>query len=350
MFNLSASSLVLFPLLLLLLSVGRTGLAGEPFLRVQPQEESARGISVVLISGDEEYRSEEALPLLAQLLACHHGLSCTVLFAIDPESGQIDPNNQENIPGLKALADADLMIIATRFRNLPDEQMSLIDEYVRSGRPVIGLRTATHAFRLGEASSFAHYTWNAPVETDHPTGGGFGRWLLGETWIAHHGAHGTQSTLGEVAPDAADHPIARGLGDQVIWGPTDVYAVRLPLPEHSQTIANGRVLDGMTPDAPAATGEKNEPMMPVAWTRELPMAVGGIRRVFTTTMGAATDLEARGTRTMLINAVFWALGLEDEIPADGCESELIGEYVPSAFGFGAFQRGRVPEDYDRACD
>ena len=65
-----------------------------------------------LISGDEEYRSEEALPLLARILAKHHGFKCTVLFAIDPTTGIINPNNRNHIPGLKALDSADLMAVS----------------------------------------------------------------------------------------------------------------------------------------------------------------------------------------------------------------------------------------------
>src|SRR5580698_3426910 len=96
--------------------------AAEPFLVFQPQGH-AKGKNIVLISGDEEYRSEEGLPQLAKILATYHGFRCTVLFAIDPTNGTIDPNRNDNIPGLEALATADLMVIATRFRNLPDRQM-----------------------------------------------------------------------------------------------------------------------------------------------------------------------------------------------------------------------------------
>jgi hypothetical protein len=105
------------------------------------------GKNVVLISGDEEYRSEEALPQLAKILSKHHGFNCKVLFAVGND-GTIDPNKQDNIPGLEALRKADLMIIATRFRDLPDDQMKEIVDYVESGRPVIGMRTATHAFSI----------------------------------------------------------------------------------------------------------------------------------------------------------------------------------------------------------
>ena len=83
-------------------------------------EGAGRGKSVVLVSGDEEYRSEEALSQLAKILSTRHGFDCVVLYAIDKESGEIAPNEQRNIPGLAALRKADLMVIATRFRNLPE--------------------------------------------------------------------------------------------------------------------------------------------------------------------------------------------------------------------------------------
>src|SRR5436190_18913986 len=97
-----------------------------------------KGKHVVLVSGDEEYRSEETLPQMAKILAKHHGFKCTVLFAIDPQTGFISPPTNNNIPGLEALATADLMVIFTRFRNLPDEQMKHVVDYVESGKPVIG--------------------------------------------------------------------------------------------------------------------------------------------------------------------------------------------------------------------
>src|SRR5215213_564219 len=101
-------------------------LTDNPWLEVPPGTSPARGKRVVLISGDEEYRSEEALPQLAKILAKHHGFHCTVHFAIDPKDGTINPEVLNNIPGLELLKSADLMIIATRFRNLPDAQMKHI--------------------------------------------------------------------------------------------------------------------------------------------------------------------------------------------------------------------------------
>src|SRR5687768_12437194 len=132
-----------------------------------------KGKHIVLVSGDEEYRSEEALPQLAKILSKHHGFKCTVLFAIDSKTGVVNPNQKDNIPGLDALATADLMIIFTRFRDLPDDQMKHIVDYVESGRPVIGIRTATHAFDIKGNKTYSKYGW-----TNKDWDGGFGRQVL----------------------------------------------------------------------------------------------------------------------------------------------------------------------------
>jgi type 1 glutamine amidotransferase len=294
----------------------------------------------VLVSGDEEYRSEEALPQLGKILAKHHGFKCTVLFAVDPKTGDINPEVVDNIPGLEALKTADLMIIATRFRNLPDAQMRHVAEYLDSGKPVIGLRTATHAFNITSADSkYAKYHWqNAGADYEK----GFGKQVLGETWVAHHGAHGSESTRGILALEAKSHPVLRGLKDGDVWGPTDVYTVSLPLPGDSKPLVLGQVVAGMKFDDKPLEGGKNDPMMPVAWTKTYAGKDGKSGRVFTTTMGAATDLEPEGTRRLIVNGVYWALGLEDKIPAGGTKVDLVGEFKPTPFGFGKYVKGVKP--------
>ncbi len=320
--------------------------AVDPMLVFGGSKGAGQGKHVVLVSGDEEYRSEESLPQLAKILARHHGFKCTVLFAIDPKDGTINPN-VSNIPGLEALKSADLMILFTRFRNLPEQQMKYIDEYVKSGRPIIGMRTATHAFNIPGDGKYARYSWNSKEVP-----GGFGRQVLGETWISHHGHHGKESTRGIIAKDQKDHPILRGIRDGDIWGPTDVYGVRLPLPGDSKALVLGQVLEGMKPTDKPVAGKKNDPMMPVAWVK----TYGGQQsqdklagtaktgRVFTTTMGAAQDLQSEGLRRLLVNACYWCVGLEDKIPARS-NVELVGEYRATPFGFGKFVKGLKPEDY-----
>lgn len=337
-------SLALFSMALL----GLCGIAAaeDQWVKYEGKEGPGKGKKVVLISGDEEYRSEEALPQLAKILATQHGFDCTVLFALG-EDGTINPNNTRNIPGLEALKDADLMIIATRFRDLPDEQMQHIDDYLRSGKPVIGMRTATHAFNIPGNKTFGHYG-NGYGGPKAEWKDGFGRLVLGEKWISHHGRHGGESTGGLIAPDAKDHPITRGLKDGDVWGDTDVYGVRLPLPGDSKPIILGQVLKGMKKGDPPVEGGKNEPMMPVAWTKTYKVDNGQAGRVFTTTMGAATDLAAEGTRRMLVNGVYWCVGLEEKIPEEGTKVELVGEYTPTKFGFGGFKKGVKPADHKLA--
>ena len=305
-------------------------------------EGPGKDLHIVLISGDEEYRSEEALPQLGKILATRHGFTCTVLFAIDEKTGIINPLNRRNIPGLESLATADLVIIATRFRDLPDEQMVYIDQYLKEGKPIIGMRTATHAFALESSSTYQHYNWNS---ADPKFEQGFGRQILGETWINHHGHHGRESTRGIVVEDQSDHPIVLGIREKSIWGPTDVYGVRLPLLGDAQPIVLGQVLSGMKQDDEPVTGEKNTPMMPIGWTKTYQVADGKRGRVFTTTMGAATDLLAEGTRRMIVNAVYWTLGLEDKIQLDGTDVQIVGTYEPSAYGFGKHKPGVRPADH-----
>jgi hypothetical protein len=310
-----------------------------PWVVYEGADGPGKGKHVVVVSGDEEYRSEEALPQLGKILARRHGFRCTVLFAIDPRDGTINPNVNDNLPGLEALRSADLMVIATRFRNLPDGQMKYVAEYLEAGKPVIGLRTATHAFNL-KGSSYSRYTWNSK-EKDWQ--GGFGRRVLGETWVSHHGAHGKESTRGLVVKGQEEHPILRGIKDGDVWGPTDVYGVHLPLPDDSRPLLLGQVLEGMKPTDKPVEGKKNDPMMPIAWTKSYSVAEGKTGRVFTTTMGASQDLESEGLRRLLVNACYWAVGMEDKIPAKS-DVDLVGEYKPHSFRTDGFEKGVKPGD------
>lgn len=291
------------------------------------------GKHIVLVSGDEEYRSEETLPQLGKILAKHHGFRCTVLFAIDPKDGTINPNVRNNIPGLEKLKDADLLVLFTRLRDLPDEQMKHIVDYVEAGKPIVALRTATHAFDLSsptyECFSWKSKTWD----------GGFGRKILGETWINHHGHHGKEGTRGILAGNQSQSPILRGIHDQEIFGPTDVYGVRLPMPSDCIPLVLGQVTATLDPKSPAVEGKKNNPMMPIAWTRTINGA-----RYFTTTMGASQDFENEALRRLVVNSCYWALGMEAKIP-DKAVVDLVGDFRPTTFAFNGFKKGVRPVDH-----
>jgi hypothetical protein len=295
------------------------------------------GKHIVFLSGDEEYRSEEGLPMLAKILAVRHGFKCTVLFAINPADGTIDPLTLTNVPGMAALDSADLCVMKMRFRELPDAQMKHFADYVNSGKPIIALRTSTHAFMYerNKQSPFAKWDWRSK---DWP--GGFGQQVLGETWVSHHGDHGKESTRGVINETFKTDPILRGVRE--IWCPTDVYTVS-HLPADAKVLVWGQVVSGMKSADPAVEGEKNDPMMPLVWVRNYTGERGRTSKIFATTMGAAVDLENEGLRRLLVNACYWAVGLEKKIPAKA-NVDYVGEYQPNWFGFGKFKKGLKPED------
>lgn len=305
---------------------------------------------IVLISGDEEYRSEEAMPQLAKILSEHYGFTCTVLFAQNPDNpGIVDANYVNNIPGLEALDTADMMVIFTRFRALPDEQMKYIDAYLMAGKPVMGIRTATHAFMFPKDSdsNYKHYG-NGYAGDKTAWKDGFGRLVLGEKWVAHHGHHKHQSQRGMVFEDSRDHPIINGIADGDVWGASDVYEVRLPLPGDAKAIIYGQVMNrkgefdetdiyyGMQPSDDEIAKVNNEGKtvndinMPIAWTKSYQLPGGKKGKAFTSTVGAASDMLIEGTRRLLVNGVFWAMDMDVPKKAD---VSLVGEFNPSQFGF-----------------
>ena len=298
------------------------------------------GKTIVLVSGDEEYRSEEVVVQLGRILAAHHGFDCTVLFAINPQTGEIDPIVLNNIPGLEALQKADAALFFLRFRDLPDDQMRHIDTYLQSGKPVIGVRTSTHAFRI-QSGTYQHYSYEYNGDKmDWQQG--FGRKILGETWIDHHGDHGKEATRGVIVPAQKEHPIVRGCGD--MFGPTDVYRVRLPLPEDSMPLILGAVLEGMKAADKPVENAKNQPMMPIAWLKSYHVEKDGQNvtgKAFTSTIGSSEDFASAGVRRMFVNAVYFLTNLE--VP-ESADVTIVGTFEPLPMGFGKFKKGLKPTD------
>jgi hypothetical protein len=298
---------------------------------------------VLLVSGDDEYRSEEALPMLGEILAARHGFACRVVFSVDPSTGRIDPEQKTHQPGLEALDGADVLVLFTRFRRWSEADMARLAAYVEGGKPIFALRTSTHAFAFepDSTSPYAHYGWDWKGPSRPEWIGGFGAHVLGTSWIAHHGEHGRQSTRGLPAPGAAEHPILRGVSD--VWGPTDVYAVA-PLPSDARVLLEGAVLEGMSNDSPPVEGGPNSPRMPLVWLREREMREGTLQRIVCSTIGAAVDFRSPDLRRLAVNAVYWCAGLEASLP-ERAEVEPLRPYQPSEFGFGGFRRGLEPAHF-----
>jgi len=292
----------------------------------------AKGKEIVLIASDHEYKSEETLPMLGRMLARHYGAKCTVLFGVDETTGFIKPGNS-NIPGTEALKTADLMIIFTRFQNLPPDQMKPIVDYLDRGGPVVGLRTATHGFKIPQDSPFAKYDFQYKGE-DYK--GGFGRQVLGETWVGHYGPNHKSSTRLDIVPDKAGHPILRGVKD--MWAEIGAYNA-YPI-EGSEVLAMAQPLNGMEPTSPP---DETKTPMPGAWVRSYQAASGKSGRVFASTYGASGDLINEGFRRMLVNACLWTLGLEDAIKSDNNIS-FVGPFRPTWLGTTKRAKDIKPEE------
>jgi hypothetical protein len=319
--------------------------ANEHVLTFEGKEGAGKGKHIVLLSGDEEYRSEECMPMLGKLLAERHGFKTTVLFSIGAD-GSIDPTAADSVEGIEALDTADLVIMLLRFRTWPDEKMNHFDAYLKSGKPIIALRTSTHAFNHAEGTTYAKYGWKAKAETGWE--GGFGKAILGETWVTHWGKHKKEACLAVIEEAQKEHPILRGIEE--MFADSDVYEVDPPA--DALILARGRVLSGMTADTPPAVYSKktvkgieqdvNAPMMPVVWLREIAHDHGAKSQVLTSTMGAATDLKSEGLRRLVVNGVYHLLGIEVPAKADVTP---IGDYNPTMYGFDGFKTGLKVADF-----
>ncbi len=327
----------MFALILSLASV-RAGENAPQWLSYPGGEGPGKGKRVVLIAADQEYRSEQSMPMLAKVLSTHHGFATTVLFAVN-EKGEVDPTmpvypekgqtlKEHSIPGLEQLAEADLVIFFPRLLTLPLAQQEMIVKYVDSGKPIISLRTGNHGFR---------------VPLPYKINGKQVRWgedILGGSFLGHHGRWMADSTRGSIVPEQKGHPILTGVSD--IWGNSDVYRTYkegTSLPEGCTALVWGQPLMGRKQDDPP--NEKLEPL-PVAWIKDWETSAGRKARVFHSTMGSGTDLKNPGLRRMVVNAVYWGMGLEASISATS-SVEIVGKYEPLDSGFNYKKIGLEPK-------
>ena len=294
-----------------------------------------KGKHIVLIAAEQEYRSEQSMPMMARILSELHGFDCTVLFSVNTK-GEADPTLKirweqkdviHNIPGLEHLKNADLMILFSRLITLPREQIQHVVDYVDAGKPIIGIRTANHGF-LGFP-----YTLNGKKIQ-------FGEDVLGGSFRNHHGNWHADSTRGIIVEEAKDHPILIGVNE--VWGPSDVYRTYpegKSLPSGCQPLLMGQPLLGRKHD------DKPNPEkipLPVAWTKTWTGSKGKTGRVFHLTMGSGQDFENEGLRRLTINAAYWCLHIEKAIRASR-SVEIQGTYKPLDTGFNYKKLKVVPK-------
>ncbi len=227
--------------------------------------------SIVMMIGEDEYKSEITLPEFAKRDLEPKGFEVTVVHS--------DANDKNQFPGLvEALERADLLLVSVRRRTPPSEQLEAIRNFIAAGKPVIGIRTASHAFSLREP----------PPPTGHAAWTTFDPEVLGGRYAGHHGV-GPKVELSVVA-GAQVHPILRGIDPKQIPGNGSLYRV-IPLEGSTAPLLTGSV-----PGIPAE---------PVAWTN---IARNGKSRVFYTSLGHPDDFSHPHFRKLLVNGICWALG------------------------------------------
>jgi type 1 glutamine amidotransferase len=216
---------------------------------------------VVFFCNEDEYHAQETLPAFARDLQEKLGCRCTVLLG----------KGDDGFEGLEALKTADTLVIFVRRRALPKEQLDAIRAYCDAGKPVVGLRTASHAFSKKTKVPAGHAQWPE-----------FDRDVLGGNY--HN--HGKSATNVSLAPEAAGHPLLAGI-DPKKWTSKSTLYFASPLDKKAIALLLG------------SSEGKTEP---VAWTHAYK---GG--RVFYTSLGHQDDFAAPQFRTLLTNAIFWSM-------------------------------------------
>lgn len=250
--------------------------------------------------------------MLAKILSKHHGFKTTVLFSMDAEGGFIDPNTQTNIPHTDAVKTADLVIFGLRFRNLSEEQLQPLADYLNAGKPLFGFRTSTHAFKT--KSKLGGIDWS-----------NFGPSILGEGWVNHYGKHRVEGARGKIEKRNAKHPILNSVSD--IFALSDVYGINRVKHGNSTILVHGVVTESLLADSADVPGKKPQPAV---WLKKYKAPNGKPGQLVGSTFGSSCDLMNDGLRRLFINSAYFLTGLE--VPKKA-EITLVDPLIPSEFAF-----------------
>ncbi|MFZ9045593.1 MAG: ThuA domain-containing protein [Cyclobacteriaceae bacterium] len=289
-------------------------------------------LHIVFVIGDEEYRSEESMPMLAKIVKRELGAKVTLCYSLD-SMGFIDPNRLNHIEGLEALETADLMVMFTRFRALPSNELSYITSYAESGRPMVGFRTSTHAFLYEDDSAMHHMNDSWPTK------------VFGQQWITHHGHFddGANPLTAVSLMDRKQHPILRGLEafEAYSWlyhvdgGEWNLHGDSNPL-LFGRSLKSGHEMKGNLDKYPL--------LNPVAWTKTYTGKSNKTAKVFFTTLGHPFDWKNENMRRLAMNGIYWVLDLK--VP-EKANVGFVDKYEPNNSGFGKkYKQGMRPEVMD----
>jgi nicotinamidase-related amidase/type 1 glutamine amidotransferase len=243
-------------------------LGGEPFHFKNDRR------SLLFVIGEDEYKTEVTLPAFAQQELEPRGFNVRVIHA--------DSSDKNNFPGLaQAVARSDLVFVSVRRRTPPKEQLNAIQSHLDAGKPLVGIRTASHAFAVRDQ--------NAPLGLGLATWQNFDPEVLGGHYTGHHGDGSKVSVT--IAPGADKHPILRGLDVSHLIGNGSLYKAA-PLAGSTTPLLIGSIPD-QSPE-------------PVAWTNVLR---NGGARVFYTSLGHPGDFDNATFRKLVVNGICWTLDI-----------------------------------------
>jgi len=237
-----------------------------------PATRAAEPARIVFMIGEDEYHTWETLPAFADTDLKPLGYRITIVNA--------DPQDKNNFPGIvEALHDADLLFLSVRRRTPPQDQLDAVRAYLAAGKPLVGIRTACHAFALRPTDKIADPKLALWQEFDPE--------VIGGHYTGHHGAEKVTITI--ATPGAETRPILKGVDIARLIGNGGLYKVS-PLAPDSVPLLTGAIA--------------GEPAEPVAWTHYY----GPKGRVFYTSLGHPEDFQNPEFHRFLVNAVAWALG------------------------------------------
>ncbi len=219
-----------------------------------PAADAADPLKVCLVSGSLEYHSSESLAEFQKYVEGNYAVKCSRAF--------IEGKDEEHLPGLENLADCDVMLLFTRRLKLSGEQLDRIKNYCTSGKPIVGVRTASHAIQ----------TW---LDLDKE--------VLGGNYRGHY----------DVGP-VTEIKIPDGAKNSPLLAGVKPYRSAASLYKNEGLSADNEIL---------MTGTIPEHTEPITWTRKYK---GG--RIFYTSLGHPQDFTEESFRRLLVNALFWTAG------------------------------------------
>ncbi len=266
--------------------LGKEATGGEPFRFAK------RKRNVTILIGDDEYKTEVSLPALVESDLKPLGFEVTIIHS--------DPQDKNGFPGMaEAIAKSDLVLVSVRRRLPPKADLDALRGHIAAGKPLVGIRTACHAWSLRNAKEA-----ESLLAQGHAAWAEFDPEVFGGHYTGHHG-NGPKTEIA-LAPGAAEHPILRGVDAASLVGNGSLYRV-MPLAKGTTPLLVGTV-------------PSQEPE-PVAWTN---LAGPKQARVFFTSLGHIDDFQNPAFRKLLASGLFWAL--EEPYP----KGQDIDKLLPAA--------------------